>query len=360
MLDVDISLRRGSFQLQTAFAAPVGITAVFGPSGSGKTTLIDAIAGLIRPDAGRIDLRDTRLFDSAKTINISTQNRQIGYVFQDSRLFPHMSVRKNLLYSTKFGRVPSLDFDHIVDLLGLAAFLDRRPKGLSGGEKQRVAIGRALLSAPKLLLLDEPLSALDRNRRDSILPYIEKMRDDLNLPILYVSHDVSEITRLADMLVLINDGVCLAQGRTEDLMSDPALLPYFGLHQGGSVLIAKIVRHHIDGLTELATDAGSLFVPRIDAVIGTFQRLQIKASDIILSNKPMLGTSALNNLQGVIEDIHMGDGPGVAVAVRCNDIRLIARLTKRSLSSLGFSVGSQCYATFKSTAITATGRAGRR
>ncbi|PNU05759.1 ATP-binding cassette domain-containing protein [Novosphingobium guangzhouense] len=197
--DIALSLRRGERSLEYAFTAGSGLTALFGPSGAGKTSLLDAIAGLLRPDKGRITVGGTTLFDSAAHIDVKPQKRHCGYVFQDLRLFPHISVRRNLAFGRKaYG---GLDWDHTLDLLGIGGLLERMPATLSGGEAQRVAIGRALLSTPDFLLMDEPLASVDAARRDEILRLVERIRDEMRLPILYVSHDRAEVERLAQTIV---------------------------------------------------------------------------------------------------------------------------------------------------------------
>lgn len=199
--EVHVSRRLGDVQVECAFAAPAGLTALFGPSGAGKTSVLNMVAGLLRPDGGRIVVGGETLFDSAAGIDLPVQSRHAGYVFQDGRLFPHLRVRDNLLYGKRDGGL--MDLAQASDFLGIAHLLDRWPRSLSGGEAQRVAIGRALLSAPRFLLMDEPLAALDRPRREEILTTIERLRDEVRLPILYVSHDRAEVERLAGTIIAI-------------------------------------------------------------------------------------------------------------------------------------------------------------
>lgn len=199
--DVAVTLRRGALKLSYAFHAGSGLTALFGPSGAGKTSLLDAVAGLLRPVEGRIAVAGTTLFDSAGRIDLKPERRRCGYVFQDLRLFPHRTVRQNLEYGLHSRSATALDRDHVVDLLGIARLLDRMPSTLSGGEAQRVAIGRALFSGPQFLLMDEPLASVDAARREDILNLILRIRDELELPILYVSHDRGEVERLAHHIV---------------------------------------------------------------------------------------------------------------------------------------------------------------
>ncbi|WP_208349828.1 molybdenum ABC transporter ATP-binding protein [Pseudaestuariivita rosea] len=357
MLDIDIKVNRTGFHLSAAFRTNAGITAIFGPSGSGKTTLINCVAGLVQPDQGVIRLGDRTFYDRTKSINSAVPKRRVGYIFQNPRLFPHLSVERNLMYSVTSRRDM---FDQVVDLLDLLDLLQRWPRHLSGGEQQRVAIGRALLSDPQILLMDEPLSALDRTRRDGILNYLEKLRDQTDMPILYVSHDLDEVARLANQIVVLDKGQMIAAGDSERLLSDPSLLPHFGLHQGGSVISARIRAHHSEGLTELDSEAGRLFLPRIIGEIDEMHRVQIRASDVILSTQPIDQITALNQLTGQIETIHLGGGPGAAVILRKGDTRLMARVTQKSLQHLRLKVGQTCHAIFKATAIKSAGRAPRQ
>ena len=227
MIEVDVERRLGSFHLAVRFSAQAPILGLFGRSGSGKTSVINAIAGIVRPARGTIRINDACLFDAAKGIDVPPDKRRVGYVFQDALLFPHMDVEANLLYGQR-RHAPAdrfIDEARVVELLGLRALLKRRPASLSGGEKQRVAIGRALLAQPRILLMDEPLTSLDIPRKTEILDYIERLRDELRIPIVYVSHSVEEITRLADTVVALADGKCVAVGGVDDVMGRLDLKP---------------------------------------------------------------------------------------------------------------------------------------
>src|SRR5260221_2308566 len=218
MLSVAIECRLGAFRLPATFQAGECITALFGRSGAGKTSVVNAIAGILRPDRGRIDINGVTVFDAAGGVDVPTPKRRVGYVFQEGRLFPHLSVRQNLNYAGLFSRgMPASELEHVVELLGLRDLLDRRPGYLSGGEKQRVAIGRALLSSPRLLLLDEPLASLDAPRKSEVLQYVELIRDEVKVPIVYVSHAVEEVVRIADTVVLMSAGAVVATGPAEDV-----------------------------------------------------------------------------------------------------------------------------------------------
>jgi molybdate transport system ATP-binding protein len=265
MLEVDIEHRLGTFALDVHFRSGRGLTALFGRSGGGKTSVVNTIAGLITPHKGRIVVDGSVLTDTERGIRLPTHRRRVGYVFQDGRLFPHLTVRQNLLFGRWFAptAAPPGRLDDVVDLLGIGTLLDRRPSRLSGGEKQRVAIGRALLASPRLLLMDEPLASLDARRKDEILPFIERLRDHGGVPIVYVSHAVAEVTRLATTIVLISDGRVRAAGSVREVMGRAELYPMTGRFEAGAVLSARVAVHDARwGLTELAGAFGRLTVPR--------------------------------------------------------------------------------------------------
>ncbi|MEZ5799072.1 MAG: molybdenum ABC transporter ATP-binding protein, partial [Paracoccaceae bacterium] len=310
-MTLSVTLRHGfaGFALDVDFTAPPGVTALFGRSGSGKTTLVNAVAGLFHPDHALINLDGQTLTDTAARIHLPPQRRRIGYVFQDARLFPHLTVRQNLSYGRWFNRAPGPPLPQIADLLGLTPLLDRRPGALSGGERQRVALGRAILSNPRLLLMDEPLAALDEPRKAEILPYLERLRDELRLPILYVSHSAAEVARLATTLVLLEAGRIVACGPADQILSDPATAPGFGLRDAGAILAATVAAQEDDGLTRLDTPAGPLWLPRVNRAPGTPLRLRILAQDVMLARDRPTGISALNILPATITDIRLGDGP---------------------------------------------------
>ncbi len=351
-LTVSLSHAFAGFRLEAAFAAPPGVTALFGRSGSGKTTVVNAVAGLLRPDAGRIVAGDTVLFDRAGGIDLPPHRRCIGYVFQDARLFPHLSVRQNLLYGRWFaGLKPGAELDRIVALLGLDGLLERRPGALSGGEKSRVAIGRALLSAPRLLLMDEPLAALDEARKAEILPYLERLRDEAGLPILYVSHSVPEVARLATTVVMLEAGRVTATGSAEALLSDPAIAPGFGLREAGAILTGRVAGNDPDGLTRLETAAGPLWLPQVAAPAGSALRLRILAQDVMLALERPAAISALNILPATVRDLRLGDGPGALVRLDAGGEALLARVTRRSVQALALQPGTPVFAVLKAVSV---------
>ena len=360
-LEVDIAHRFGGFALDIRFDAAAGITALFGRSGAGKTTVINAVAGLLKPDAGHIRLDGETLFDAAGSIHLPPSRRRLGYVFQDARLFPHLTVRQNLGFGTRYAPpgARGAGFDDVVALLGLGMLLDRGPAALSGGEKQRVALGRALLARPRMLLMDEPLASLDGPRKQEILPYLEQLRDGpLAMPILYVSHAVDEVARLADRLVLLRDGRVAAQGPLQDVMSDPEAVPLLGVREAGAVILAEVMSHADDGLSELRISAGRLLLPGVQARIGEKVRLRVLAQDVMLSVTRPEGLSAMNVLPATVETIHPGDGPGAAIALRAGADRLLARITRRAVAELDLAPGQECFAILKATSV-APGSIGR-
>ncbi len=352
MLELALHHRFAGFTLDAGFAAPPGLTALFGRSGSGKTTIVNAVAGLLRPDRGRIVADDAVLLDTAAGLFLPPHRRRVGYVFQDARLFPHLTVRPHLLYGRWFApKGQGADFARIVDLLGIGPLLSRRPGALSGGEKQRVALGRAILSNPRILLMDEPLAALDEARKAEILPYLERLRDELRLPIPYVSHSPAEVARLATTVVLLEAGRVLASGPAAQVLADPATAPAFGLREAGAILTARIAAQEEDGLTRLDTAAGPVWLPQVAGAPGTALRLRILAQDVMLATARPEGVSALNILAVTVREIRMGDGPGALVALAAGGEMLLARITRRSAERLALTQGQAVHAVLKAVAV---------
>ena len=355
MLEISLDKRLGALRLQAELTHPAeGVLALFGRSGSGKTSLINMLAGLLRPDRGRIVLRGETLFDSAKGIDLPAHRRRIGYVFQESRLFPHLTVQDNLLYGWR--RAPAQErrtgLAEVVELLGLNSLLTRRPGLLSGGEKQRVALGRALLANPRLLLMDEPLASLDQTRKLEILPFIERLRDDLKLPVVYVSHAMEEIVRLADTLVLLSEGQIVASGPLEELTSRLDLRPLTGRYEAGSVIVATLAHHDLDDdLSELDFAGGRLVVPRLDVAEGSELRLRIRARDIALASERPRGLSIQNVFPARVMDLGDEDAAQIDVRLNVGGAALWARITSRAKRQLGLRQGSAVYALVKSAAI---------
>lgn len=340
------------FDLDLAFDAPQGVTVLFGRSGSGKTTVVNAVAGLLRPDAGRVSIDGWALFDTAQRLWLPPHRRRLGYVFQDARLFPHLTVRQNLLYGRWFAprTARGASFDRVVEMLGIDPLLDRRPGALSGGEKSRVALGRALLAAPRLILADEPLAALDAARKAEIMPYFERLRDETDVPILYVSHDAAEVARLATTVVVLETGRVSAIGPAGAVLGDPSIAP-LGVRAVGAVLEAKVVAHLEDGLSELDAGGVPLFLPRVPMAPGASLRVRIPAHEVLLSRERPEGLSALNILPGIVESVRPGDGPGAIVTLATPAGTLLARVTQRSARIMGLERGVTCHAVVKSVAI---------
>jgi molybdate transport system ATP-binding protein len=362
MLEVDVKRAFPGFRLEVRFeAGPGGITALFGRSGAGKTTLVNLLAGLDRPEAGRIAVNGEVMFDKDAGIEVPPERRRLGYVFQEDRLFPHLSVHGNLVYGMRL--VPPaerrVDFRQVVDLLGIGHLLQRRPRRLSGGEKQRVAIGRALLTSPRMLLMDEPLASLDAGRRAEILPFIESLRDDLKMPVVYVSHNMEEVIRLADWVVLLSDGQAAAVGPVEQVMSRLDLRPMTGRHEAGAVLAVTVAGHdEAFQLTHLAFPGGELKVSRLPLAKGGRLRVRVRARDVTLALTPPRDISFLNVISGTVAEVAGDQGPQVDVLLRLGDpaaaageSRLWARITRRSAHDLGLAPGTPVYALIKAIAF---------
>ncbi|GGF51645.1 molybdenum import ATP-binding protein ModC [Aliidongia dinghuensis] len=350
-LVVDVALARPGFTLEVAFDSPGSVTALFGRSGAGKSTIAALLAGLVRPDKGRIALDGEALVDRAARVFVPPHRRRIGYVFQDGRLFPHLSVRHNLLYGAWFQgrRASNMPLADIVELLGIGHLLDRRPATLSGGEKQRVAIGRALLMAPRLLVLDEPLASLDQARKDEILPYLERLRDETRLPMVYVSHSREEVVRLADQLVMIEAGRVTAAGPIGEVMSrfDPAAGT-----EPGAVLATRVSA--IDASHELATldfPGGRLTVPAGRLALGQAVRVQLRARDVAIATAPPTGLSILNTLPATIVDMTAVGPTAVGLRLDCGGTILVAEITRLSAETLALAPGKPVHALIKSVSF---------
>jgi len=356
VLDVSVRHRLGQFELDASFASEGRLTALFGRSGSGKTSLVNIIGGLIAPMQGRVVVDGQVLVDTRAGVFVPKHRRRIGYVFQEARLFPHLNVRQNLLFGRWFSprdAKASSTLPGVLDLLGIGHLLERRPGALSGGEKQRVAIGRALLSNPRLLLMDEPLASLDEVRKTEILPYIERLRDEVGVPIVYVSHSVAEVARLATTLVTVEQGRVTACGPTGAIMSRLDVAGLSGAAEAGSIFEARVTGH--DEAYELAmleTRAGVLQVARGSLSVGAHTRVRILASDVLVSLEAPSGVSALNVLPGTISEIgERRAGGAVELVIDCGGETLLARLTAKSVDGLGLAKGRAVHAVIKSVSI---------
>ncbi|AJC65689.1 molybdenum ABC transporter ATP-binding protein ModC [Dickeya zeae] len=351
MLQLDFTQQLGDLTLRVAAQLPAsGITAVFGVSGAGKTSLINAIVGLTRPDSGLIQLNDRVLSDSAQRVFLPPEKRRIGYVFQDARLFPHYRVLGNLRY----GMAASMQaqFDDIVQLLGIGHLLKRYPMTLSGGEKQRVAIGRALLTAPELLLMDEPLASLDAPRKRELLPYLERLAREVNTPILYVSHSLEEVVRLADRVLVLDKGQVKAQGSLEEVWASNALRAWLPREEQSSILKVTVMEHHPHyAMTALSLGEQPLWVARVDVPQGDELRIRINAADVSLVTQRPAVSSIRNVLSArVVECIEVGEQ--VEVKLDLGGHILWARITPWARDELALTAGQRLYAQVKSVSIT--------
>jgi molybdate transport system ATP-binding protein len=362
MLKVAVRKRLGALDLDCAFEAGPGVTILFGRSGSGKTSLLNMIAGLLRPDAGAISIDDEVLEDSKKRFT-PPHRRRFGYVFQDALLFPHVNVRANLDFGRRFSRAPAdpVAFARVTEMLGIGALLERMPERLSGGEKQRVAIGRALLSNPRLLLLDEPLASLDQQRKDEIMPYLERLRAQTQAPIVYVTHSMAEVTRLADKFVLLRDGRVVAAGAPQDVLHRDVLHRDV-LHRadaldsseaaGAAAMFDAIVDHiEPDGLAALDCALGRVWAPADELTAGARVRLAIFASDVLIASQKPVALSALNVFEAKVATI-AAQSPAIAqVELACANGRLWSHVTHRSATALKLAPGLSVYVIVKSVAL---------
>jgi molybdate transport system ATP-binding protein len=349
----------GNFTLDARFTFPAkGLTALFGPSGCGKTSLLRSIAGLNELDFGLFEIggeiwQNRRIF-------LPPHKRALGYVFQDANLFPHLSARGNLLFGAKRAArlhadasAPSpVDFDDLVALLGIGHLLDRAPANLSGGERQRVAIGRALLAQPKILLMDEPLSALDQQNKNEIMPYLERLHDTLSIPVLYVTHALEEVTRLADYMVTMEEGRVMASGPLADVLSRLDL-PFQQDDAAGVAFDALITERDTRWHLALAEfEGGKLWIRDPGLPLGGKVRLRILARDVSLSRKRLEGASILNLLPATVMEVAPGDHPAVVLArVNVNGTPFVARLTARSADTLGLAPGQETWMQVKTVTV---------
>jgi molybdate transport system ATP-binding protein len=352
-LSVSFRHRFTSLELQIEFEAPTpGVVAFFGPSGCGKSTVVMAAAGLLQPDTCRIDLDGTTLTDSANGVSLPPEKRRIGLVFQDARLFPHMSVRSNLRFGMRRAPRGPIRLDDVVDLLGIGHLLDRRPRSLSGGERQRVAIGRALLSQPKLLAMDEPLASLDGPRKAEILPFLARLKTALALPILYVTHSPEELASLADTLVLLDVGRVVAAGPLEQLMTRSDL-PLAKRDDAGAVFTARVVAQDAGRqLTALETGGIRLWVPLIEREPGAMLRVRVPAREVILAGEQPGVTSAHNVIPGRVRAItHEPNLHETEVEIALDGGALLARVTPDAVDLLRLAPGREVVALVKSVSI---------
>jgi molybdate transport system ATP-binding protein len=353
MMEVWLKHRFGDqgFSLDVAFTTPeTGVTAIFGPSGCGKSTILAAVAGLLRPQSGRVALEGRALLDTEAGIVLPPEQRRCAVVFQDARLFPHLSVETNLRYGLR--RAPAgvegPGFEEVVELLGIKTLLARRPGKLSGGERQRVALGRALLARPRLLLMDEPLAALDAARRVEVLPFLARLRDAARIPILYVTHALDEVDALADRLVLMQSGRVLAEGSVEEL-SARTDLPLAARRDAGALVACTIAAHDpVRGLTRLDFDGGNFLVPLRDEAPDSTARIRLRARDVAVATEPPRGMSTQNVLATTliaIEPIAASQEAFLQLAL--GPTTILARVTQDSVTRLALVPGMPLWAVVK-------------
>ena len=342
------------FTLDAELSAPErGVTALFGPSGCGKTTLLRCIAGLERSPNGFMRLGEAVWQDESRGLFLPVHRRPLGYVFQEAALFPHRTVRGNLEYARRRAPRggPGVAFGEAVELLGLARLLERRPAGLSGGERQRVAVARALLAGPQLLLMDEPLAALDQASKAEILPFLERLHEELAIPVLYVSHSTDEVARLADTMAVLEDGRVRATGPTRELLTRLDL-PLARSDEAEAVLEAVVAghddRYH---LSHLDFRAGRITVPRRELPIGRKVRVRIHARDVSLTRERQEGTSILNIFPARVEEIGDLDAARLLVRLDAGGEPLLAAITRKSAELLEVAPGRELYAQVKSVAL---------
>lgn len=355
-LQAKFSIDYPSFRLDVDLALPShGITVLFGHSGSGKTTCLRAMAGLEHLSHGYFSVGDVVWQDSAQGLFVPAYQRDLGYVFQEAGLFPHLTVKQNLEFGWK--RIPvekrKISIQDICSLLGITHLLERSTAQLSGGERQRIAIARALLTCPKLLLMDEPLSALDVGLKSEILPYLEKLHQELAIPIVYVTHSVEELARLADHVVLFNQGEIVASEAAQVVMSKPEFLPIFR-EEVGSIFDTQVVEHQDPLVTKLDIGGLTIWAPGHIGTIGDRYRCRILASDVALSLAEPRLTTMLNHLPAKIlsiEGMDSGSGQALVVLELINGQRLLAKVTLRSILLLGLEEGTELWAQIKSVAL---------
>jgi molybdate transport system ATP-binding protein len=357
VLDVHVGFQRGDFAVDAQFNAPTpGITALFGRSGAGKTTLIHLLAGLLKADSGSISMDGEVLFASSKGLSVPAYRRRIGCVFQDLRLFPHLNVLGNLRYGLKRAQAhpARIELERTVALLDLAPLLRRRCWQLSGGERQRVALGRALLAQPRLLLLDEPLAAIDAAKRNEVLPYFERLRDELALPIVLVTHQFEDVVRLATHVVLVSAGRVLGQGSLAEMSLRPELSELLGTEGVGAVIEGRVesIDEH-SGLATVMAGRSRLLIPGPGLQPGRALRLQLLARDLILATVPPVGVSVRNQLQGTVTALTAEPPHNVLVRLDAGGLTLLARVTAAAAQDLQLGVGQSLWALVKAASLRA-------
>lgn len=360
MTEVDIILPRKNFDVQIKESFSDGITGIFGPSGSGKTSLMHSISGLARPKSGRIVIGGNTVFNAEKGMHVPVEKRNIGYVFQEGRLFPHMNVEKNLLYGIKNHRKSKITINEVVDLLNLNHILKSKPSQISGGERQRTALGRTLLSSPEILLLDEPFSAVDTNLRSQILPFIIRIQQKIDIPILVVSHEMPDLLKLTNTLFIIKSGQCIGHGEYYDLLKNRDVSELFGSNVLVNSIDMTVMQNTEDnGLTLLRYRNHERQVvvkcekSKEQYAVGRNIKIFINADDIALSKELMPRITIQNQIEGLVTDLI--DRGSTLLCIVDVDFRLVVEITAESQKRLDISVGSKVWCMFKSVAIDVVG-----
>lgn len=351
-LEINIRKHIGTFHLDVAFRVEKPLTAIFGPSGSGKTTILNCITGVLQPCEGEIAIDGGSLYSSTRGINLPPESRGMGYVFQEGLLFPHLSVEKNIFYGfrqedeARCHIVPQA----VIDILDIGNLLEKKPRQLSGGEQQRVAIARALLSHPRLLIFDEPVSALDWALKSRFLGYLKRIKEEFRVPILYVTHALSEIMNLADEVIVVKGGRVLATGGVSSLFHYPDIFPIIESEGLENVLTLKVLSHNRErGVTELGLGGQRLVVPLNASEPGSLVSVIIRVQDIIVSRERPTGLSARNILEGVIEDVSIVGSKAVLYANLGE--RMLVEITREALNELEIDVGKRYFFIIKSNSI---------
>ncbi len=353
-MTLSVSKRFAGFSLECEAAFAPGVTAIFGPSGSGKTTLLNCIAGMVTPDEGEIEALGRTIYSSSRRKNLPPEKRRFGYVFQDSALFPHMSVRDNIMYGYRLtpARLRRTNPEQLVELFRLSSLMDRRVTNLSGGERQRVALARALATSPELLLLDEPLASLDAGFRGVIIEYLKRVRRELGTSMVYVSHSISEVAALADTTLVLVGGRPVIHEKTSRVLVHPRVAEFADYPTLENLLEARVAaRQSGERLAELEVGDERLLTPEVDGQPGEFVMVSIRAGDIILTLDMPSRMSARNVIPATIEEIHaLSQGDRVLVFADIG-VRLVVEITPSALNELGLEPGQRVYLIIKTNSI---------
>ena len=353
MLKLDFHKRLGNFHLEIDAAITQKVTAVLGVSGSGKSTLLNCISGILHPDEGAISFFEETLYSSQEGVRLPPEKRRFGYVFQEGLLFPHLTIQKNIFYghSGKSPNKEQIDVSRVIDILEIGDLLKRYPRQLSGGQRQRVALARALAISPRMLLMDEPLASLDLGLKNRILPYLHHIKETFDIPILYVTHSISEAMALADEAFLLSDGRVTARGEPHQLLTSPSALPIAQMTGVENILSLSVVACDRErGVTELEIGSQKLLVPYTETEVGRLMQVGIRAEDIIVSLEPELPISARNVLSGTISGVDPF-GDRIMLSAEIEEHSLSVKITNEARVQLNLAVGMTCYFVIKANAV---------